>query len=60
MAKSMIHEQVHSAAATGTFTIGGDLIGLRLGVPHVIHRGGDHAFADTHDTVDMSSASSPL
>ena len=31
MAKSMIHEQVHSAAAAGTFTIGGDLTVNRLG-----------------------------
>ena len=31
MAKFMIHEQVHSAAAAGTFTIGGDLRVNRLG-----------------------------
>jgi len=31
MAKSMINEQVHSAAAAGTFTIGGDLTVNRLG-----------------------------
>jgi pyridoxine 4-dehydrogenase len=31
MAKSMIHEEVHSAAAAGTFTIGGDLTVNRLG-----------------------------
>src|SRR6202163_4749227 len=31
MAKSMINEQVHSAAAAGTFTIGGDLTINRLG-----------------------------
>src|ERR1700691_2465068 len=31
MAKSMINEQVHSAAAAGTFTIGGDLRVNRLG-----------------------------
>src|SRR5271163_2674187 len=31
MAKSMINEQVHTAAAAGTFTIGGDLTVNRLG-----------------------------
>jgi pyridoxine 4-dehydrogenase len=31
MAKSMINEQIHSAAAAGTFTIGGDLRVNRLG-----------------------------
>src|SRR5580658_3026129 len=31
MAKSMINEQVHSAAAAGTFTLGGDLTVNRLG-----------------------------
>src|ERR1700729_1146622 len=31
MAKYMINEQVHSAAAAGTFTIGGDLTVNRLG-----------------------------
>src|SRR6202453_645957 len=31
MAKSIINEQVHSAAAAGTFTIGGDLTVNRLG-----------------------------